>query len=119
MLALLLQLFFSEQIGKQCGAQVTLTRGRKDNHNILIGKGFIFLKFERCRNSRTGRDTGENAFFIHQTTRGRDGFFVSDGDHFIDQLQIQVARNESRANTLDFMRTRLELFARQCLGDNR
>jgi hypothetical protein len=50
MLALLLQFFFSEQIGKQCGAQVTLTRGRKDNHNILIGKGFIFLKFERCRN---------------------------------------------------------------------
>jgi hypothetical protein len=44
MLALLLQFFFSEEIGKQCGAQITLTRRRKDNHNILIGKGFIFLK---------------------------------------------------------------------------
>jgi hypothetical protein len=119
MLALLLQFFFSEQIGKQCGAQVTLTRGRKDNHNILIGKGFIFLKFERCRNGRTGRDTRQNAFFIHQATRGRDGFFVGDGHHFIDQLQIQVARNEACANTLNFVRAWFELFTRQRLGDNR
>ena len=49
----------------------------------------------------------------------RNSFIIGDGNDFIDKLQIKVARNEARANTLNFMRARFEFFTRQCLGDNR
>ena len=118
-LASLLQFFFSKEIGEQCGAQITLTRGRKDNHNILIGKGFVFLKFQRGGHGGTGGNPRQDAFFFHQTACGGNGFVVGDGDHFIDQLQIEVTRNKTCADTLNFMRARFQFFTCQRLSDDR
>lgn len=42
-LVLLLQFLFSEQIGKQGGTQITLTRRGKNNHNRFIGKALFLL----------------------------------------------------------------------------
>lgn len=61
---------------------------------------------------------GKNTFFFHQTTCGRNGFFIGDANDFVDQLEIKVSRDKTSANTLNFMRARFNLFTCQRLGDN-
>jgi hypothetical protein len=55
-----------------------------DNHNILIGKGFIFLELKRGSHGCTGRDPCQNTFFFHQATRGGNSFIIGDGNDFIE-----------------------------------
>lgn len=50
---LLLQLFFSEQVGEQSGTQITLARGGQNHHDILVGECLIFLQLQRSSHCRT------------------------------------------------------------------
>lgn len=53
-LALLLQLFFSEKIGKQCGTQIALAGGGQNDDDVFVGERLIFLQLQRCRNGCAG-----------------------------------------------------------------
>src|SRR6266540_91420 len=69
------------------------------------------------------RNSGENAFFLRETTRHCERVIVGDLDA-LDNLrvpllisQVEVLRNKAGTGTLDLVRTRLDRLTGQGLGD--
>src|SRR5208282_4197148 len=68
---------------------------------------------------RAARNAAQNAFLAREAPRHGDGLLIADLLDAIDQRQVQVLRDEARADTLNLVRGRRRCLTRQSLADDR
>src|SRR5258708_3409159 len=87
--------------------EIALGKGRDDGDDHLSNHLRARAYLERGSDGRAGRDTYGNAFKPRCLTRGLECGLVRDGDDLVDDLPIENGRNEARADSLNFVRSRL------------
>ena len=90
---------------EECAREVAFAVAGDDGDDVLAGIFRPGCDLEGGCDGGTGRDTDEEAFLKRKTTRGGDGFIVAYGDDFVDQLRVENGRDETGANSLNFVRT--------------
>ena len=74
---------------------------------------------QRRGHRRAAGDAAQNALLARQAARHLDGLLVGDLLHPIDQRQVQILRDEPRADALDLVRRRRQRLRRPSLGNDR
>src|ERR1700677_2929007 len=95
----------------QSGRKIAFAGAASDGHDQLSLVLGTLRHLDRRENICAGRDADEQTFFLGQTTGRDQRVLVAYRDYFIDNLQVQIARDESRTGALDLVRTGLERLA--------
>src|ERR1022692_2604210 len=104
---------------KQDAAQVALAGIGQDYDNRLTAELFLLPETHRRRHRRAAGDAGENSFFARQAAGHFDRFLVGYLLDPVNDAQIEIARDETRPDPLNLVRTRLERLPRHGLSDDR
>ncbi len=86
--------------------QVALRKRGNDHHNILAGVFLALADFDRRLERRTGGNTDRDAFEPGDEPCCFNGLAGIYGDDLVIDARVEDRRCESRADALDFVRTR-------------
>src|SRR5580704_4125967 len=100
------QHFLPQRI-KQDAGKITLAEAGQNDHDEFTGILGARGHLERGDDGGAGADADEKAFFKREAAGHRNGLVVADLDDFVDELGVEDAGNESSADALNLVGTRL------------